>query len=557
MNYEEVLRIRDQLRRTWKPFFGSFGRLLPIQVKAIPIVLAERNAIIASPTASGKTEAVVAPIAEKLLEDGHQGLSVLYISPTRALVNDLYERLRDQMRDLDISLTVKTGDRPQFDPERPQEFLITTPESFDSLICRHPHIFAETRFVVLDELHLLDGTYRGDQLRLLLKRLRAVTAGRETRYYALSATFRNPKEVAARYFNPSEVVSVGGRREIMYELVDATDLVSGLRTTVSLFRKSGIHKALFFCNSRRETEEIARMLQREGIWPEDRVFVHHGSLAKVQREEAEEAMRIGKGVLCVATMSLEVGIDIGDIEATVLVHPPPSVSSLLQRIGRGNRRRGYVLAFGLHSTDEERRMLEVLFRMAREGILEDVEQGPCFSVAVQQAFSFLFQKRSTGVGKEELLTLLKGLPMNEDDVELTLFHLCERGYIELARGRYLPSTKLMNMAERGYVHSNIPDRQGYRVIDSSTGKEVGEVGLLDSLSENLVLGGRMWRIVRVEGVKVYVKPAEAKETVAPSFTRAPVHGAFYGLLPPTVRGRCCRLGDGEFGNEEIVKGFSS
>jgi len=540
MNYDDVLDIKRCLPKTWKIFFGSFGKLLPVQVKTIPLILAGHNAIIASPTASGKTEAVVAPIVEKLLQEENQGLSVLYISPTRALVNDLHERLKDQIQELGISLAVKTGDRSQFIPQNPQEFLITTPESFDSLICRHPNVFSDTRFVVLDELHLLDGTYRGDHLRILLERLRVIKANEEPKYYALSATFRNPEGVASRYFYPFEIVSVKGQREIKFELVEAADLKKALGTTISRFRENGIHKALFFCNSRRETEELAQIIRKEDIWPKDRVFVHHGSISKAEREETEEMMRIGKGVLCVATMSLEVGIDIGDIDAIVLVRPPPSVSSLLQRIGRGNRRKGYAFAIGLYSTDEEMVVFQRLFKMAQNGVLEDITHGPCLSVAVQQIFSTLYQTRFTGVRKESLQLLLRRLTIGEDLTELVLSRLRDRGFIHLQASVYVPSTRLIDLAERGLIHSNIPDGQGYRVIESFSGREIGEISLLDPLEGNIAIGGRIWRILRIEGTKIYVSPAGKDAIMTPSFALTPTHGKFYSILPQAAKEHCCK-----------------
>ena len=133
--------IKKLLRRTWFPFFSRFGKLLEVQRKCILKVLSGTNLVVCSPTASGKTEAVLAPLVEKLLTDHWEGLSILWVSPTRALVNDLDARFSSPLNSLGVSYARKTGDRPEFDPSRPASVLITTPESFDSLLSRHTAAF--------------------------------------------------------------------------------------------------------------------------------------------------------------------------------------------------------------------------------------------------------------------------------------------------------------------------------------------------------------------------------------------------------------------------------
>jgi len=209
---------KRSLRRTWITFFGRYGRLLPIQSRTIPVVLDGKNAIIVSATASGKTEAVIAPLIERYLKEESDGIAILYISPTKALVNDMYDRLNGQLDELGVSISIKTGDTPRFKPGKSPNVLITTPESFDSLICRHPNSFKNIKAVILDEIHLIDNTYRGDQLRLLLKRLKCVS---DTYFniYALSATVACPEEVGSRYLGDFEVITDHDKRDIEYTLV--------------------------------------------------------------------------------------------------------------------------------------------------------------------------------------------------------------------------------------------------------------------------------------------------------------------------------------------------
>ena len=195
--------LRRELPRAWPALFRRFGRLTAIQVQGLAPILAGRNVVLASATASGKTEAMVAPFAERARPGA--GLQLLWVVPTRALCNDLERRLAGPLSSLGLRLAVRTGDRPELRLRNPQDVVLTTPESFDSLLCRVPALFREVRGVVLDELHQVDGTYRGDQLRILLRRLER-TLGRSPQYGALSATLFDPEALARRYF-PDPVVA--------------------------------------------------------------------------------------------------------------------------------------------------------------------------------------------------------------------------------------------------------------------------------------------------------------------------------------------------------------
>jgi ATP-dependent Lhr-like helicase len=210
MNTESASVIKRRLQKTWFYFFNRFGHLSPVQEAVIPKVLEGKNLIVCSPTASGKTEAIVAPVVERLLKDDIGGLKVLYITPTRALANDLFIRLNEPLLNLGIKLRVKTGDKPFFNSKDPPNFIITTPESFDSLLCRYSQAFNGLKFIIIDELHLLDCNYRGDQLRVLLERLRSKIT--QVNYYMMSATLKEPKETARRYCDNAEIIVVEGKK---------------------------------------------------------------------------------------------------------------------------------------------------------------------------------------------------------------------------------------------------------------------------------------------------------------------------------------------------------
>ena len=524
----ETLEVRRQLKRTWGPFLSRFGKLQPIQREAIPVILEGKNVVLVSATASGKTEAVAAPIVEQVLSRGVSGLQVLYVSPTRALVNDLQTRLCDPISEVGLSLAVKTGERPQFKPTAPQQILITTPESFDSLLDRYPKVFETLRWVVLDELHLLDGTYRGDQLRILLDRLRLFKGSAPIQFCALSATLVKPADVAARYFTEPQPIVVSGTREIQYELLPLGDLSILHRK----FVERRIAKALFFCNTRKQTESFAQRLSE--LFPPERIYVHHASLARRERHEVEKAMREQRWAYCVATMTLELGIDIGDIEIVGLVRPPQSVASLLQRIGRGNRRDNLTVGIGLYKTDLERDAFEYLFELAKTGELEDRVYRPHLSVTVQQIFSHLFQRRFHGAALNDLMLLLKPVCPEGDDLHLIIKHLEDWAFLEVVRGKIYPTQKLLDMAETGRIHSNIEDELEYLVIDVTTDRQIGQISMLPA-GKYLLLAGRGWQIKSIQRNRVYVSPTRRKDVKTLFWPKEHSLGAFFSYLPESLQ----------------------
>lgn len=513
--------LKGKLKRTWTTFFGRFGKLLPIQERTIPLILKRKNAIIVSSTASGKTEAVVAPLIERLLNENWKGLSILYICPTRALVNDMYYRLKEQLEELSVSLSLKTGDKPQFDPDKLPDFLITTPESLDSLICRYPSSFKNLKAVILDEIHLIDNTYRGDQLRLLLRRLEYI-AETDFNLYALSATIADPENVGSRYLKDFEVIIASGKREIEYTLVKS------LREVFDYAREEKLKKLLIFCNKRVNVENVAKECKR--LWGNDRVVVHHGSLSKQIREEAESFMKETQYGVCVATMTLEIGIDIGDIDAVVLAEIPWGISSLLQRIGRGNRRTQKRRVFAIFSSEEERAMFEMMFKVAIEGFVEPVEYSPDLSVVVQQIFSSLYANPS-GLESDYFIELFNGF-CSEGDLKDILSHLATKGWIEKRYDKWYATTKLMDWGERGKIHSNIPSTKTLKVVDVSSKQIVGEVQY--PIDDIFVLAGKVWKVVHVSGDKIYVKSEKSKALPA-KFKSHNAKGYFYYFLPKNIR----------------------
>lgn len=506
-----INNLKQLLPRTYFPFFSRFGKLTQVQEKTIPEIMAGKDVLVVSPAASGKTEAVVAPVIEYALSQNistsrirstdANRLAIIYISPTRALVNDLYRRLNDPVTYLGLTIDRKTGDYPQINEKQLPFLLLTTPESFDSMICRHPKIFANLSAIILDELHLLDNTPRGDQLRILLTRLRclrqSIGQSSELRYAALSATV-DDLTMANRYFPNSaniSVICVKQQREIEYELIKADD--NFIFQLLNIFQQKGLKKILWFFNARSLAEEFLQTMKRlRTPYP---VWVHHSSLARKEREQIESLMTSEpRGILC-ATSTLELGIDIGDVDCVVQYRPPFNISSLLQRIGRGNRKQNYLYAIGIYTSIIDKILFELFFECAKAGTLYEHTYAPSLSTLPQQIFSYAFQRRRIGLTTDAFDNITKEYLPESSDIRTEIFnHLIGQDYLKPSKsGIYFLTDKLEKKVEYGKIHSNIQEKSfgSYSVYNAESGTFLGQVFYL---SERFILGGKTYQILRIE-----------------------------------------------------------
>ena len=255
-------KIRQQLPTTWSAFFARFGSLRPVQLATIPEILKGGNVLITAPTAGGKTEAVAAPLCELLKARRWEGLSIVLVTPTRALVNDLYHRLERPCQEVGIRLGRKTSDHA-LPKGAGGQFVITTPESLESLLTFDRERLARLRALVIDEVHLLDGSPRGDQLRFVMRRLEAYLRHKQgegdysLQRVALSATVASPEGTAAAYLGEgSRVVSILGQREIESRtiLVEADEETRAREAMLAVESFPDVRKVLIFVNSRRQAD---------------------------------------------------------------------------------------------------------------------------------------------------------------------------------------------------------------------------------------------------------------------------------------------------------------
>jgi ATP-dependent Lhr-like helicase len=514
--------LRRELPHAWPAFFQRFGRLTAIQVQGLAPILAGRNVVLASATASGKTEAMVAPFAERARPGA--GLQLLWVVPTRALCNDLARRLAGPLESLGLRLAVRTGDRPELRLREPQDMVVTTPESFDSLLCRVPALFAGLRGVVLDELHQVDGTYRGDQLRILIRRLER-GLGRSPQYGALSATLFDPEALARRYFPDPVVVRAKGMRGLRLEL--APDLPAA----VALIKAERRRKVLVFGNRRVDVEEAAQVLAQE--WPRDRIAVHHASLSRAVRERAEASMREWPFGICVATTTLEIGLDLGDLDAVILLGAPPTPSAFQQRAGRACRREETVFVVGCAASEEERALFLHYAELARRGEVEPRCYEPDLSVVVQQLFSLCFAEPA-GLEEPAVAALLAPICPPPTLWEIVQ-HLVDEGILLRRAGRIAAAAPVMDLGEKGWLHSNIPDSREWKVVLAGTGAPLGTVFTAAVPGDRFYLAGRAYQVERAGRSVLHVVPVSGPARAA-TFAPRP-RGAFSRYLPKELPGR--------------------
>lgn len=488
--------IRPLLPRTYGTFFGRFARPTAIQEAAVPFVLAGRDVLLCAPTASGKTEAYAAPIVERLLGSPRGSFAGLVVSPTRALANDLKRRLEVRMDQLGVAFGRYTGEHKDRVAGRLPEIAVATPEALDALLARQPHVLRGIRTVVMDEVHVLDGTPRGDQLRILLYRLEGAAESPPQRL-AASATVSVPEDLVGRYLRGAEVISAAGRRRIRARQFEGRGPAEVARH-LDLLAGEGYRKVLLFCNARNAVERYAAGLRgctRFG----NAVFAHHGSLAQAERERTERRFLEAPAAVAVATLTLELGIDIGTVDYVLLLGPPPGVASALQRIGRGSRRRGETAMGYAWETEGERRFLELLLKRAAVGDLLEDPYGFRPGVLVQQALvlagagTYVTKEALTRVLPRELRALLPAEAPGD-----VLDAMAERGLLEPPRGgRHVLAGGWEKRYEAGRLHGNIDDKGGMEVIDRLTGDVVGEVAPRGPADPStLELSGRGRRAVR-------------------------------------------------------------
>jgi ATP-dependent Lhr-like helicase len=510
----------------------GWSALRPVQELSIPPVLDGSNAIILAPTAGGKTEASTFPVLSQLMARSTPGVGALYIAPIKALLNNQAERLGTYTEMVGLRRFVWHGDvttseRAQFLAE-PADLLMTTPESLEVMLVSQTidpqELLGNVGVVVIDEIHAMAGTDRGAHLMSVLERIAAL-GQRDVQRIGLSATVGNPPELlrwlqgsskrAGVVVDPPKVPS---KRELL--VVHREDLGALAADAAAMARGQ---KALFFCQSRKTSEAVADAMRACGT----EVFVHHGSVSKNERLLAEERFHHGKDACIVCTSTLELGIDVGDLDRVLQAEAPDTVGSFLQRMGRTGRRAGAAANTTFFCEDPDAVVQAVaLIDLAKRGWVESIRVNRrSWPVLVHQLLAMSLTQE--GVTKDSAWAHIAKVPdfadIHRAEYDRLIAWLLKDGSLRLASGRLV----LGHKAEKAFGRKNFMEL--FAVFSSPQtytvehGKQpIGTLGqgFVDRLVEGVstfLLAGRAWQVDVIQHGDRVVRASPAARGAQPTW----------------------------------------
>jgi ATP-dependent helicase Lhr and Lhr-like helicase len=485
----------------------EWTELREVQERTYMAVSAGNDALVIAPTAGGKSEAALIPIMDDILKNGRPGVTCLYISPLKALINDQEGRFRTFCIPTSLSVMKWHGDVAKGDrswKDEPPHFLMITPESLEVLLQEKTLSvdLRRVRYIIIDELHAFVESERGVHLKVLLERMDRI-ARRKIQRIGLSATAGNPEEILTwlsdRRHGEKLVTVPSSPKEKHFRFIVEPEEDRRIDALVRIVARK---KALVFVNSR----SVAETFMQAAVGRVSNLHIHHSSLAPATRKASEEAFLSQDGACIICTSTLELGIDIGDLDVVVQVGPPNTVSSFLQRMGRSGRRGKAANVVWIVKTPCELLCSVAIIECAMEKRAEDLQplKRP-YNVLLQQLFLFLH--RHPQVSRREVTHELLSYPAFTDvdphDIEQIIHHLVNEGFLAPDGEMLMPGTE----AERVFGRSNWKDI--YSVISSGGEYRAftpdGEVvGKLDARFVNsrengeVSLGGQSWSMVKCD-----------------------------------------------------------
>lgn len=501
--------------------------LRPVQERTIEAVLDGCNCVVLAPTAGGKTEASIFPLLSQILTEHLKPVSVLYLCPIRALLNNQEERLQSYARMVGLEVFKWHGDvgdsRKQRFRQSPSHILMTTPESLEVMMISERTdaraLFEGLSAVIIDEVHAFAADDRGAHLASLLERLVAL-CGRDIQRIGLSATVGNPQIIGAwlqgssrRPFRLVDPPRPKAERQLRVNL--CVDIGEAALAIGQLARGK---KSLVFVESRSKAEKVAHALGGTGV----EVFIHHSSVSRADRTLAEEQFANGQNTAIVCTSTMELGIDVGDLDQVIQIDAPASVASFLQRIGRTGRRANTCANCTFFCLSSESLLQSIaLLRLAEAGWVEDVHPAAhAMHVLAHQVMALVLQEG--GISRHKLMPWVEAAypfsSVRAERLQELIDTMLEREILYEADG-------LLSLGQRGeklYGRKNFFEL--YAVFTSPPimrvqhGKE--DVGYIQALFVSMHdhnkgplcfrLSGRAWEVGQIDWGKsvLHVRPAE-------------------------------------------------
>ena len=470
--------------------------LRPFQEAVIPRIVAGEHLIILAPTAGGKTEAAFLPILSRMLSEDWQGLSLLYLCPIKALLNNLESRLHRYCGLVGRNAAlwhgdVSTADRKRIQRDAP-DCLLTTPESLEVMLVSpnvdSSNLLQNVRAVIVDEIHAFAGDDRGWHLLSVLVRVTRL-AGREIQRVGLSATVGNPELLvdwlAGSCSGPRGIALPPAPQDRPADV--KLDYVGSFQNAAVVISRVGRgEKCLVFVDSRSGAEKLGAELRALGVT----TFVTHSSLSIDQRRQAEAAFASRSDRVIVATSVLELGIDVGDLDRVIQIDSPSNVSSLLQRMGRTGRRPGSPRnCLFLATRDESLIQAMGLVALWERGFVEPVIPPPSpLHILAQQLMALTLQER--GIGRRTWYEWVKRMP----------------GFA------LIPAATRERIVEWMLTQEILWEDEGILWF-GKRGEFVDEMTFFGKQSDPrvLLLGGRAWRVNHLDWQRrvAYVEPADS------------------------------------------------
>ena len=522
----------------------GWTELRPLQRDALGPVLRGDDALLLAPTAGGKTEAAAFPVLTRMADEGWTGLSVIYLCPLKALLNNLLPRLEAYGVWAGRRVALWHGDtaasrRKSMLADLP-DLLLTTPESLESMLVStgvdHRRLFAGLRAVIVDEAHAFGGGDRGWHLLAVLERLSRI-AGRPLQRIGLSATVGNPTQlltwlqgsaagqrtgVVVAPQTAVEGMTVGQDRSDESEAATTAlpaadadiqlDYVGSVANAAKVI--AALHrgeKRLVFCDSKRLVEQLGAQLRELGVT----TYLIHASLSLDERRRSELAFAEGRDCVIVSTSALELGLDVGDLDRVIQVNAPLTVAAFLQRLGRSGRRTGtrrncLFLALG----EDELLLASGLLLAWSRGFVEPVTAPPSpRHITAQQLLGLCLQEGQVGERTWQEWLPLPGLAVDAPQIAA---YLVEQGYLDTDGGMLFIGPE----AERRFGHRHFMNLMAvftappeFTVLHGRD--EIGRIdpSLLADRVEGprlLLLGGRSWRVTWTDWKRrrCFVEPAD-------------------------------------------------
>ncbi len=552
----------------------SWDALREVQIAAAKTIFeTDNNLLLTSSTASGKTEAAFFPILSLLHEDPSATVGVLYIAPLKSLINDQFERLEELLDMTGVKVTHWHGDVAMSHKrrllEKPSGILQITPESLEAMLINRsndiPRLFGDLRFIVIDEIHTLTGTDRGNQIICLLSRI-AHLIGFHPRRIGLSATIGDPSLAAEWLCADSgrdiDIPALAHEKirwrlglehfyiqnpelETPNEKNETGNSYDNIKQKKPYYIDPGYEyvydcvkdsKALVFSNSREETEYICATLRQIASLKQDddsKILIHHGNLSASLREEAEMKMRNDEDIaVTCATVTMELGIDIGRLQRVVQIEAPNTVSNFLQRLGRSGRRGDppeMMMVFReedpLPNTPlpqlipwELLRGIAIIQLYIEERFIEPPSRKQLpFSLLFHQTLSMLAScgELSTARLAERVLSLPPFKTVSKEDYKTLLISMLNNEFIEMTEEKGLivglSGERLLKSFK---FYAVFKDSEDFTVRAGSD--EIGTITTPPPVGDRFALAGRVWEVEELDITHklVYVKKVEGKMEIS-------------------------------------------